>query len=63
VSVSDRLLTVENVKGERVRLYDTAGRLVEEVQSVGNDVFVTVRSAGVYIVRVGEFGAQKVVIE
>ena len=63
VSVSGRLLTVENVKGERVRLYDTAGRLVEEVQSVGNDVFVMVRSAGVYIVRVGEFGAQKVVVE
>lgn len=59
IKVSDLTLTVDNPEGETVRLYDINGRQL--VLSTGRSFTLPLPASGVYIIKVGNLPARKVV--
>ncbi|MGX8713734.1 MAG: leucine-rich repeat domain-containing protein [bacterium] len=63
LTATGREVTVTGVEGQQVRLYDVAGRQLASVQPMGGTARLALPSAGVYVVRVGDWSAKKIVIE
>ena len=59
VVVAEGRITVEGAEGETVRIYDMMGRMVA---SVTTGTAVRVPDSGVYLVKVGEAAAKKVIV-
>lgn len=57
-TLGDRII-VEGAEGETVRIYDIAGRLIQTFKQSSNQAI----PSGVYLVRVGDRPAQKVVVK
>ena len=62
VSVQDNVITVQGAEGQRVRIFDSVGRLLSTEQSVSETQRFRVMAAGVYLVQVGDGTAQRVVV-
>lgn len=58
-----REVTITGVEGQPVRLYDIAGRQLASAMPATGTVRFTLPTAGVYVVRVGEWSAKKIVID
>lgn len=63
LSVDGRRLTVTGVAGCSTRLYDAMGRLLHSVLPTEDNVMFQLPAAGVFVVRVGDWGAKKIVAE
>ena len=53
VTVKDGCISISDVNGENIYIYDAKGILIKEFSEVYNDVMIPM-SAGIYIVRIGE---------
>jgi len=62
VTVQDNVITVQGAEGQRVRIFDSVGRLLSTEQSVSETQRFRVMAAGVYLVQVGDGTAQRVVV-
>lgn len=63
LSIAGHAVTVTGVEERQVRVYDVAGRQLASVQPLGGTAWLSLPAAGVYVVRVGEWSAKKIVIE
>jgi len=62
VYATDDRIHVEGAAGESIKVFSIDGRVVASVASAGLQTTIAVENAGVYVVRVGEGAARKVVV-
>ena len=63
LTVDGRTVTVACARGELIEVYDAAGRQLTSMHSKQQQTLLSMPSAGVFIVRVGDFGGRKVMVE
>lgn len=63
LGVAGREVTLTGVGEQQVRVYDVAGRQLASASPKGGVVRMVMPSAGVFVIRVGEWSARKVIIE
>lgn len=63
LSIEGRQVTVTGVAGQRVRLYDALGRQLLSTVATETDVTIQLPKAGVFVLRVGDWSARKIVVE
>ena len=62
ITVHGNVITVQGAEGQRVRIFDSVGRLLSTDQSVSETQHFRMMAAGVYLVQVGDGTAQRVVV-
>ena len=62
ITVQGNIITVQGAEGQRVRIFDSVGRLLSTEQSVSETQHFRMMAAGVYLVQVGDGTAQRVVV-
>ncbi len=62
VYATDDRIHVEGAAGESIKVFSIDGRVVASVASAGLQTTIAVENAGVYVVKVGEGAARKVVV-
>jgi hypothetical protein len=62
ITVHGNVITVQGAEGQRVRIFDSVGRLLSTDQSVSETQHFRMMAAGVYLLQVGDGTAQRVVV-
>ena len=62
ISTGDRSITIEGCIGDRVRIFDTGGRLIAETTCQGT-CSLHLPAAGVYMVQIADSPARKIVLQ
>ena len=62
ITTQGDVITVQGAEGQRVRIFDVVGRLLSTEKTVAETQHFHMMATGVYLVQVGDYAAQRVVI-